>query len=90
MLKVAGEVKSDVVDPISSFSYVKIDGADPAKSELVFIANQIPPLGIQTYLVKKVSSEVEKSGNLQSSDVFKFGDEVYKVSQFKVAKVNGV
>lgn len=70
------------MDPISSFLYVQIDGAEPAKSELVFIANQIPPLGIQTYLVNKVSSEVNKSGG---SDVFKFGDEVSKVSQFYVS-----
>jgi len=75
-------VKSDVVNPISSFLYVQIDGAEPAKSELVFIANQIPPLGIQTYLVNKVTSEVNKSGG---SDVFKFGDEVFKVSQFYVS-----
>lgn len=75
-------MQSDVVDPISSFLYVQIDGAEPAKSELVFIANQIPPLGIQTYLVNKVSSEVNKSGG---SDKFKFGDEVSKVSQFYVS-----
>lgn len=81
-LYVAGEVKSDVVDPISTFSYAKIDGVDPAKSELVFVANQIPPLGIQSYLVKKTSSEVKKSDKLQSNDVFKFGDEVYRVFHF--------
>ncbi|ERL87070.1 hypothetical protein D910_04471 [Dendroctonus ponderosae] len=67
----------DVTTPISSFSYVKLDDAKPAARELVFIASQVPPLGVKSYvitkdLVKNSRSAVERK---LEEDVLKFGDE---------------
>lgn len=69
-----GEISSDVVTPISNFAYVTLNNVKPAKKELVFIASEVPPLGIKAYYVKKNSQANEDHQDL--TDILKFGNEV--------------
>lgn len=69
-----GEISSDIVTPISDFAYVTLNFVKPAKKELVFIASEVPPLGIKTYLVQKNSQASEDYKDITNS--VKFGNEV--------------
>ncbi|XP_044269447.1 lysosomal alpha-mannosidase-like isoform X2 [Tribolium madens] len=65
-----GEETADLVDSISSFSYVDTNFGSPSPKELVFAANDIPGFAIKLYYVEKVSS---KSLPVKQSPDLKFG-----------------
>ncbi|XP_066143719.1 lysosomal alpha-mannosidase-like [Euwallacea fornicatus] len=69
-----GDMIFDVVVPISDFSYVLLDDMKPGKYEVVFVASQVPPMGINSYLLKKESDEPSEQKSADADD-FKFGDE---------------
>lgn len=81
-----GEISSDIVTPISDFAYVTLNNVKPAKKELVFIASEVPPLGIKSYLVQKKFQANEDHQNL--TDILKFGNEVITHSLLRVEGKN--
>lgn len=67
----------DVTSPISSFAYVELDGVQPAERELVFVASQVPPLGVKSYVITKDLLQSKRSPvGSGLEEVYKFGDEV--------------
>lgn len=83
---VLGEVVSDVLIPISNFAYVKLENERPAEKELVFVASDIPPLGVKAFSVKKNADNEEIQQNV--ADTLKFGNEVINPASHLSSKVN--
>lgn len=71
---------SQVLTPISDFAYVKLENERPTQKELVFVASDIPPLGVKVFSVKK--NEENKGIAQNVADTLKFGNEVIDVPHF--------
>lgn len=83
---VLGEVVSDVLTPISNFTYVELENERPALKELVFVASDIPPLGVKAFSVKKNGDNEEVQQNV--ADTLKFGNEVINPASHLLSNVN--
>lgn len=83
---VLGEIVSDVLTPISDFAYVKLENEQPAKKELVFVASDIPPLGVKVFSVKKTEDVEGIQQNV--ADTLKFGNDVINPVPHFLLKVN--
>ena len=71
-----GDELYDIFDTIHSFDYVK-ESVKPASRELVFVARDLPALGIKVYYVEKTTQESEYKPfkELTDEDDGKFGTE---------------
>ncbi|KAL1490680.1 hypothetical protein ABEB36_013335 [Hypothenemus hampei] len=68
-----GNIQSDVLEPISNFTFIKREeGPIVGGQDLVFVADEVPPLGIKLFLVKKGSENITRS---KTFDIRSFGNE---------------
>ena len=70
-----GDITFDIFDTIHPFDFVT-DG-EPATKELVFLAKDLPPLGVKLYYVEKIDDASDKYHKFEDiADVKSFGDDV--------------
>ncbi|XP_063925436.1 lysosomal alpha-mannosidase-like [Zophobas morio] len=69
-----GDITFDIFDTIHPFDFVT-DG-EPATKELVFLAKDLPPLGVKLYYVEKIDDASDKYHKFEDiADVKSFGDD---------------
>ncbi|KAJ3663686.1 hypothetical protein Zmor_007917 [Zophobas morio] len=69
-----GDITFDIFDTIHPFDFVT-DG-EPATKELVFLAKDLPPLGVKLYYVEKIDDASDKYRKFEDiADVKSFGDD---------------
>jgi hypothetical protein len=71
-----GEVAHDVLDAMHTFDFEP--EVETRSKEIVFLAKDLPPLGVKLYYVETVAEDTNKYHPLQNitDDVVSFGDEV--------------
>lgn len=63
-----------MLEPIANFSYVH--NIQPSKYDLVFLAEDTPPLGIKYYYVAVTKNKNQNIPNKRSNDIFYLGTDV--------------
>ncbi|EFA08767.1 lysosomal alpha-mannosidase [Tribolium castaneum] len=88
-----GEVATELLDSISSFSYIDKNTGVPSPKELVFPASDVPGLGVKLYYVEKTAS---KSRLMKQKPQVKFGTDTTgfeideKTGLLKTVTMNGL
>ncbi|CAH1286605.1 unnamed protein product [Diabrotica balteata] len=70
-----GKEEYDLIEPLSSFSFVKIKDEHPSAFELIFAAKNVEPLGLKIYHIEKQNTKVEQDNEDPSQlTVFKLNE----------------